>query len=267
MNKRYWWVAGVLCLSLPVQSASLFNPAEVSDRELSELRGRYVLPDRIIHFGVTMSTFWQNSAGQGIGALVSLRVDGSAQPNLSVSYIDQSGNGLPALPGTGQVLGGNGLTQVQGVSQSVRSAGDLNDALNDLSITVSRGGDTPAVQGGAALEWSQPVFQRGWQHPGEQPRGRAPGGLASCRARSGLAADWRWQCAAASQHQQQFEQRAQPCCIERCPARPAVECRAEQLHLGTAACIEAHRLLTDLLCLPQQGSHSCISPDVIGYGD
>lgn len=148
MNKRYWWVAGVLCLSLPVQSASLFNPAEVSDRELSELRGRYVLPDRIIHFGVTMSTFWQNSAGQGIGALVSLRVDGSAQPNLSVSYIDQSGNGLQALPGTGQILGGNGLTQVQGVSQSVRSAGDLNDALNDLSITVSRGGETPAVQGG-----------------------------------------------------------------------------------------------------------------------
>lgn len=148
MNMRYWCVAGVLCLSLPVSAASLFKPVEVSDVELAELRGRYVLPDRIIHFGVTMSTFWQNSAGQGIGALVSLQMDGAAQPSLSVSYIDQAGSDLPVLSGTGQVLGGNGLAQVQGVSQSVRSAGDHNDALNDLSITVSQGADTYAPHNG-----------------------------------------------------------------------------------------------------------------------
>ena len=41
------------------------------------------------------------------------------------------------MPGVGQVLGGNGLAQVQGISQSVRSAGDYNDALNDLSISIS----------------------------------------------------------------------------------------------------------------------------------
>ncbi len=137
MNKKSWWLAGVFALSLPINAASLFQPMEISDAELAQLRGRYVLPDRVIHFGVTMSTFWQNSAGQAIGAKVQLQVGGNAQPNLYVSYTDQSGNGSAALPGTGQVLGGNGLTQVQGISQSVRSAGDHNDALNDLSISIS----------------------------------------------------------------------------------------------------------------------------------
>lgn len=137
MNKKNWWLAGVLALSLPVNAASLFQPSEISDAELAQLRGRYVLPDRVIHFGVTMSTFWQNSAGQAIGATVQLQVGANAQPSLYVSYTDQSGSGSAVMPGTGQVIGGNGLTQVQGISQSVRSAGDYNDALNDLSISIS----------------------------------------------------------------------------------------------------------------------------------
>ena len=141
-------MVGVLSISLPVNAASLFQPVEISDAELAQLRGRYVLPDRVIHFGVTMSTFWQNHAGQGIGAMVSLRVNGHAQPSLHVSYIDQVGNGNAVVSGTGQVLGGNGLAQVQGISQSVRSAGDYNDALNDLSISIgSKAVDLPAPEG------------------------------------------------------------------------------------------------------------------------
>lgn len=152
MNRKHWWMVGLLSLSIPVNAASLLQPIEISDAELAQLRGRYVLPDRVIHFGVTMSTFWQNNAGQAIGAMVSLRVDGQAQPSLYVSYLDQPGDGNPVVPGSGQVIGGNGLAQVQGVSQSVRSAGDYNDALNDLSISVSRNGDDFSVPVGQA--WS-----------------------------------------------------------------------------------------------------------------
>ena len=138
MNRKHWWVVGVISLSLPVNAASLFQPVEISDAELSQLRGRYVLPDRVIHFGVTMSTFWQNNAGQSIGANVTLQVSGQAQPSLHVSYVGQAeSGGSAAVPGVGQVIGGNGLAQVQGISQSVRSAGDYNDALNDLSISIS----------------------------------------------------------------------------------------------------------------------------------
>lgn len=137
MNRKYWWAVGVLSLSLPVNGASLFQAVEVSDTELSQLRGRYVLPDRVIHFGITMSTLWQNNAGQSIGATVTMQVNGNAQPSLHVSYLGQDGNGNAIVPGTGQVIGGGGLGQVQGISQSVRSAGDYNDALNDLSISIS----------------------------------------------------------------------------------------------------------------------------------
>lgn len=149
MNMKYWWMAGALALSLPVSATSLLQPMEISDTELAQLRGRYVLPDRVIHFGVTMNTFWQNSAGQAIGATVTLQVHGNAQPSLHVSYIDQAGSGAAVQPGTGQMIGGNGLGQVQGISQSVRSAGDFNDAMNDLSVSISSGADglpTPAGQ-------------------------------------------------------------------------------------------------------------------------
>lgn len=148
MNIRPWWMVGILALSLPVSGASLFQPIEISDAELAQLRGRYVLPDRIIHFGVTMSTFWQNSAGQAIGATVSLAVNGNAQPSLHVSYHDQVGAGGQLQAGTGQVIGGQGLSQVQGISQSVRSAGDYNDALNDLTVSISSSTDNLPVATG-----------------------------------------------------------------------------------------------------------------------
>lgn len=139
MNTRHLLIASLVSLSTSVNAGNLFQPVELNDRELSQLRGRYVLPDRIIHFGVTMNTVWQNSAGQAVGAMVSLRVDGAAQPSLHVSFTDQSGNGGTVSPGGGHVIGGAGLNNVDGIVQSVRSAGDYNDGRNDLSINVTRG--------------------------------------------------------------------------------------------------------------------------------
>jgi len=142
--------------SLPVSAANPFRAAELSDAELSELRGRYVMPGRIIHFGVTMSTVWENSASQNLGASVTFSVDNKAQPSLHVTDLSHqqqdTGNGNTVTPGTGQVLGGAGLNEVRGISQSVRSAGDFNDGLNSLEIIVSRGGDD-AVPVGTTV-WS-----------------------------------------------------------------------------------------------------------------
>jgi hypothetical protein len=152
MKTRTWLIAGLISLSMPVSAGNLFQPVELSDKELAQLRGRYVLPDRIIHFGVTMNTIWQNSAGQTVGALVSLRVDGVAEPSLHVSFTDQPGNGTSIAAGTGQVLGGAGLSNVDGIVQSVRSAGDYNDGLNDLSIVVTNGNS--ALPAAAGVSWS-----------------------------------------------------------------------------------------------------------------
>lgn len=64
-------LACCLGAALPAPASDLFAPAELSDQELSHLRGRYVLPGRIVSFGVTMSSTWQNAhrqRGPGLGA-------------------------------------------------------------------------------------------------------------------------------------------------------------------------------------------------------
>src|SRR5690606_36320557 len=111
--------------------------------ELAQLRGRYVLPDRIISFGVVMTSTWQNSAGQIMGAEVALNVvSGQIQPTLHVRQISSAGTGNVNI-GTGVITGGSGLDSVQGIVQSVRTAGDLNTGLNDLRVRiVTRGGTT-----------------------------------------------------------------------------------------------------------------------------
>lgn len=141
-------VALLVMFTLPAHAANPFRAVELSDNELSELRGRYVMPGRIIHFGVTMSSVWENSAGQNLGAQVSFQMDGRAQPSLHITDLSSQAQGdgsVPVVrPGSGQIVGGGGLNEVSGISQSVRSAGDFNDGLNSLEIIVSRGGQQAA---------------------------------------------------------------------------------------------------------------------------
>lgn len=145
MNIKTLLQAALLCPGL-ASGASLFQPVEVSDNELAELRGRFTLPDRIVQFGVTMTSYWQNGSGDVIGATVALQIGQQAQANLTVTPIIQAGNGqLPGI-GNGQVLGGAGLGTVQGVAQSVRTAGDFNNGRNDLEITLSQAA-LPAASG------------------------------------------------------------------------------------------------------------------------
>ena len=122
-------LACCLGAALPAPASDLFAPAELSDQELSQLRGRYVLPGRIVSFGVTMSSTWQNASGQVLGARVDLQVrQNLARPVLNVTLVDRPGDAPPPVAGNGQVLGGAGLAQTQGVSQSIRTAGDHNSA-------------------------------------------------------------------------------------------------------------------------------------------
>lgn len=154
MKTLVWFVALLVMFSLPVNAANPFRAAELTDAELSELRGRYVMPGRIIHFGVTMSSVWENSAGQRLGAAVDFQLDSKARPSLYVTDLSSqqqgNGNGPGVVPGSGLILGGGGLTEVRGISQSVRSAGDFNDGLNSLEVTISRGGDSLVPDNGAA---------------------------------------------------------------------------------------------------------------------
>lgn len=130
--------ASCLALCLPLQAAESFHPIELHDQELAQLRGRYVLPGRIISFGIVMSSTWTNAAGQSIGARTSLQIQQSTlKPQFYVTALSSAGNGSTPAAASGSISGGAGLAQTQGVTQSTRSAGDYNSASNAVGISVS----------------------------------------------------------------------------------------------------------------------------------
>ncbi len=154
MKIQQWLVVCCLTVSLPIQAADSFIPAglvELNDAELAQLRGRFVLPGRIVSFGIIMSSTWQTANGQILGGQVGMQLQqDQPTPLFNVTIFSNGGQGtLPA--GTGQLLGGNGLNQVQGVVQSTRSAGDFNLSHNGISIDVTHGNQAPAPANGQTI--------------------------------------------------------------------------------------------------------------------
>ena len=97
-----------------------------------------------------MSSTWRNASGDLIGATTSLQIQqATIKPEFYVSTITQTGDGTTPPPGTGNVIGGAGLASGQGVTQSVRAAGDGNSAYNNISINVTEANQAPALAAGA----------------------------------------------------------------------------------------------------------------------
>lgn len=151
MKTPFWLAVACLAASLPTH-AQTFTPIELKDQELANLRGRYVMPGRIISFGVVMTSTWQNAKGDVIGARSSMQIQQSTiKPQFYVSMINDKAEGAsrPAnnsTHGSGTVTGGSGLNNTQGVTQVVRAAGDNNSAYNDVDINVTKGNQAPATQ-------------------------------------------------------------------------------------------------------------------------
>jgi hypothetical protein len=145
MKSSYW--LAVACLAASASGyANGFKPIEIKDQELAQLRGRYVMPGRIISFGVVMSSTWRNASGDVIGATSSMQIQATTiKPEFYVSTIKIDGNGTTPDQGAGSVIGGAGLATSQGVTQSVRAAGDGNTAYNNVSIDVKEANQAPAL--------------------------------------------------------------------------------------------------------------------------
>ncbi|MCC6077390.1 hypothetical protein ACFPTX_00025 [Pseudomonas sp. GCM10022188] len=149
MKLQVLLVACCLAAGIPAHASDPLQPIEVSDEELAQLRGRFVMPGLIVHFGVTMSSQWENAQGQVLGGRVGMQMsEGMFEPQFTASIVTRQGEQPPPAAGNGQVIGGEGLALVDGVSQSVRAAGDFNRASNDLTITVRRGEAASATNGG-----------------------------------------------------------------------------------------------------------------------
>ncbi|WLH81554.1 MULTISPECIES: hypothetical protein [unclassified Pseudomonas] len=154
MNTYRWLTVMCLAASMPAYASSAFKPIELKDSEMSELRGRYVMPGRIISFGIVMSSTWTNAIGDTITGKASMQIDKTTiTPQFYVQTTGSSGTGTNQNTGTGTVTGGAGLGSGQGVTQSVRSAGDGNTAYNNVGITISDNGFAPAnmAQSGQVL--------------------------------------------------------------------------------------------------------------------
>ena len=152
MKLQVLLAACCLAAAMPAHASDPLQPIEVSDEELAQLRGRFVMPGLIVHFGVTMSSQWENAQGQVLGGRVGMQMsEGMFEPQFTASIVTSQGDRLPPAAGNGQVIGGEGLAKVDGVSQSVRAAGDFNRANNDFTITVRRGEAPAATNGGELL--------------------------------------------------------------------------------------------------------------------
>lgn len=146
MKTPIWLAVVCLAASLPTQ-AQPFKPIELKDQELATLRGRYVMPGRIISFGLVMTSTWQNANGEVIGATSSMQIQQSTiTPQFYVSIINEKGNGSASSQGSGTVTGGSGLNSTEGVTQVVRAAGDHNTAYNNVDINVTKANQAPDTQ-------------------------------------------------------------------------------------------------------------------------
>ena len=146
MKTPIWLAVVCLAASLPTQAQTL-KPIELNDQELATLRGRYVMPGRIVSFGIVMTSTWQNANGEVIGATSSMQIQQSTiKPQFYVSIINEKGYGSASSQGTGTVTGGDGLNTTEGVTQVVRAAGDHNTAYNNVDINVTKANQAPTTQ-------------------------------------------------------------------------------------------------------------------------
>ncbi|WP_411388230.1 hypothetical protein [Pseudomonas sp. MPB23] len=161
MNTYRWLTVMCLAASMPAYASTAFKPIELKDSEMANLRGRYVMPGRIISFGIVMSSTWTNSAGATVTGSASMQIDKSTvTPQFYVQITGSDGDGVTQQPnGTGTVVGGSGLGSGQGVTQSVRAAGDGNTANNAVDVNVTQNGLAPAnyAQSGQALVAGQTI--------------------------------------------------------------------------------------------------------------
>lgn len=138
----------------------LQNAEEVSDEILGNLRGKFVGGGKIVNFGVQMVSTWQNVQGQMLSAAANLNVNiaNATQPVVQfvphLTIVEATAAAPAPITTTGQTATGNGVSNVNGVAQSIQIAGDGNRIGNDASISIFSG-PPPALPSGPATTGPQ----------------------------------------------------------------------------------------------------------------
>ncbi len=145
--------------------SALGSVQPVTDAELGELRGKFITPDSVSFFGITMLTSWQDASGVTTLARLVFSVDflppgdgGAPVPQLLIGW---SREGDPAMDVTDlhdgyvpyippqDTLGVGGLDDFSGAAQANVIAGADNRALNGMQVMIVPSSAVPSLsQGG-----------------------------------------------------------------------------------------------------------------------
>lgn len=138
--------AGANVGAADIPSLGIEDARQVSDAELSDLRGKYVQPGEVRYFGIDLTSVWTTVDGTILTASLHFVVDmpenGAPTPRLYVSWLqdcDQCNDASVELGGDSFSLnfGSGGLETVSGVVQSNILAGDDNAVRNQMGLTIT----------------------------------------------------------------------------------------------------------------------------------
>lgn len=145
--------------------SALGSAQTVTDAELDDLRGKFVTPQSVSFFGITMLTSWQDASGVTTLARLLFSVDflpggegGAPVPQLMIGWsrAGESG-GDPAMDVTDlhegyvpyippqNVMGVGGLDDFSGAAQAHIIAGADNRALNGMQVMIVPSSAVPAL--------------------------------------------------------------------------------------------------------------------------
>jgi hypothetical protein len=126
--------------------------APIADAELAAIRGKFIRPDSISYFGISMLTSWQDESGITTVAHLVFNVDflnaganGNPVPQLLIGWVREgdpamdvtdSHSGYTPLITMQQVVPAGGLDTTQGAAQANIIAGADNTARNAMQITL-----------------------------------------------------------------------------------------------------------------------------------
>jgi len=145
--------------------SALAGAKPVADEELADLRGKFVTPQSVSFFGITMLTSWQDASGVTTLARLVFSVDflpsgegGAPAPQLMIAWSREGEAGgdpgmdvtamhegyVPYIPPQ-DALGAGGLESFSGAAQAHVIAGADNRALNAMQVMIVPSSAVPAL--------------------------------------------------------------------------------------------------------------------------
>lgn len=138
-KKRIQRISLLLVLFTPLPSISYAGGlffTELSEAELSEIRGMYVSRSKIQYFGLSMATQWgaPSRITHNVGMSIAMRVDGDT-PQLQISRSGTLGEEVSSNSIKAAAVN-PALEQIEGVVQSIEVAGVDNSIHNKVALNV-----------------------------------------------------------------------------------------------------------------------------------